>query len=238
MIDRDTPFSLTTTGTSYYDAFLNPGKKEYLNNKKNLRGDVIWMSPQDYLKYCAQIFNTDYASQLRAGSDKKSLEDFDKLVSEGKKMWMPYLNFTVDGGQEGRHRAVWAMDNNIDSIPVLVVDWYNKDIAEKEKQEERRAYIENKIDKIMSTHRYKRDSIDDLKEDLQSYIDQEFYTKNKPFSLTEEGDELVIEIEGFKMNYPKSDYVWPEDETDEFDYDDLLDDEGVQNMISGWGKVK
>lgn len=105
-------FTTKTTGTSYYD--------DYLNGEKN-GGRIAEMSPKEYLQRCAyQIFDSATIESTIAALDDKNVKKYAEQMKSGTKFDMPYLNF-ASGQQEGRHRAAAAMQLGIDKIPVLVV---------------------------------------------------------------------------------------------------------------------
>lgn len=105
-------FTTKTTGTSYYD--------DYLNGEKN-GGHIAEMSPKEYLQRCAyQIFDSATIESTIAALDDKNVKKYAEQMKSGTKFDMPYLNF-ASGQQEGRHRAAAAMQLGIDKIPVLVV---------------------------------------------------------------------------------------------------------------------
>lgn len=105
-------FTTKTTGTSYYD--------DYLNGEKN-GGHIAEMSPKEYLQRCAyQIFDSATIESTLAALDEKNVKKYAEQMKSGTKFDMPYLNF-ASGQQEGRHRAAAAMQLGIDKIPVLVV---------------------------------------------------------------------------------------------------------------------
>lgn len=104
------------THTSYYQDLYKQGKAQ-----------IVEMSPQEYLHYCAhsifpkQGLNSTYESQIRAAiGDAKSTMKLVNLMQNGTKMYMPALDFKKHG-QEGRHRAVAAMILGIKRIPVMIV---------------------------------------------------------------------------------------------------------------------
>lgn len=105
-------FTTKTTGTSYYD--------DYLNGEKN-GGHIAEMSPKEYLQRCAyQIFDSATIESTIAALDDKNVKKYAEQMKSGTKFDMPYLNF-MSGQQEGRHRAAAAMQAGIKKIPVLVV---------------------------------------------------------------------------------------------------------------------
>lgn len=105
-------FTTKTTGTSYYD--------DYLNGEKH-GGRICEMSPAEYLKRCAyQVFDDATIESTLAAIDESNVKKYAEQMKSGTKFDMPYLNF-MSGQQEGRHRAAAAMQLGIDKIPVLVV---------------------------------------------------------------------------------------------------------------------
>lgn len=114
-----------TTGVSWYDDAENL-------RYHGLQARVVEMSPAEYLERCAANFNsakedaTDRTSTL-AGQvlqmSTSNVEKLQKLMENGGKMDMPYLNVGSGGGeQEGRHRAMAAYNLGMEKIPVLYVD--------------------------------------------------------------------------------------------------------------------
>ena len=105
-------FNTKTTGTSYYD--------DYLNGEK-MGGRIAEMSPKEYLQRCAyQIFDSATIESTIAALDENNVKKYAEQMKSGTKFDMPYLNF-MSGQQEGRHRAAAAMQAGIKKIPVLVV---------------------------------------------------------------------------------------------------------------------
>lgn len=100
------------TGTSHYQDLLKKGKAY-----------IVEMSPKTYLQYCgSKIFDSTYEKQVRTCiADAPHTYALADEMRRGTKMYMPWLDFSGDKGQEGRHRAVAAILNNIDKIPVLIV---------------------------------------------------------------------------------------------------------------------
>ena len=105
-------FNTKTTGTSYYD--------DYLNGER-MGGRIAEMSPKEYLQRCAyQIFDSATIESTIAALDENNVKKYAEQMKSGMKFDMPYLNF-ASSQQEGRHRAAAAMQLGIDKIPVLVV---------------------------------------------------------------------------------------------------------------------
>jgi len=99
-----------------------------LGNSQKSSTDV-WMSPQEFLSYAVPTF----------GVSESSIKWFDENYVTGKEtMYSLTLGVRITDNQvtdhEGRHRAIWALRNGIDRIPVHVV-WYDRhgDFAGKSK---------------------------------------------------------------------------------------------------------
>lgn len=105
-------FNTKTTGTSYYDYYLNG---------ERMGGRIAEMSPKEYLQRCAyQIFDSATIESTIAALDENNVKKYAEQMKSGTKFDMPYLNF-ASSQQEGRHRAAAAMQLGLDKIPVLVV---------------------------------------------------------------------------------------------------------------------
>lgn len=105
-------FKKEDTGVPYMNEMLASGK-----------AFVVQMSPKQYLQECAyKIFDSTYEQQILVGqADNATVtQKLVGLMQNGTKMYTPYLNYR-DKQQEGRHRAIAAMEMGIDRIPVVIV---------------------------------------------------------------------------------------------------------------------
>jgi len=136
-------FDITTTEMPYYNSMIQPGRisgnrdlVKYFKENKGLTFKIEWMSPEDYLKeayyipYPKRIDKTPPRlhplTRMMIWDTRKSLvEKYKERVLEGSKMPMPMLDYDKFT-QEGRHRAVVAMELCIEEIPVLVVRPYEE----------------------------------------------------------------------------------------------------------------
>ena len=131
------PFDVTTTGTSFYDNFLKPEGLKYMQEDKNLTGEIVMMSPNEYFEKCSiSIFkgegNSDVASlkQQRESSHdengEKLVKQYEAAMIDGEKFPLCYLDYS-DNGQEGLHRMYAAGEafGWDTKFPVLVVKVFN-----------------------------------------------------------------------------------------------------------------
>ena len=108
-----------------YEKLKNSKYDELPSYYQNMEAEVVYMSPKEYLEYCAKLQDTTYAEQLSIVNGPHGLSKVNKLIdliNNGVELNMPFLNF-VKGyiSQEGRHRAKAAMDLGYTKIPVLVI---------------------------------------------------------------------------------------------------------------------
>ena len=235
---------LHKTGMSFYDDFLSNDLKtlDYLRNSKNLVGEVVMMTPNEYFKLCSEYgFPNRHPSvetlKQQRYADKKTIQHLkDVLLVAKKKFPMPMLNKAYNG-QEGLHRmmVIGDMFGWDHKVPVLVVDWADKQRAFEEQKRKRIQKIEYNIRKaVQHALLYKFENIDELKEQLQSELDNQFeYSDDiKPpidFELTsdEQNKEFTVTIGAAKYSFDYDDvqFIEPSDEDDLDDIDFEVDDD-------------
>lgn len=245
---------LNHTGMSFYDQFLGTSELDYLRDKKNLRGTVVKMSPKEYYQNCAyKIFNTSpqKLKTERGEYDRPIIEKLMNVVNVyKKKLCMPMINY-ADKGQEGLHRmfAIAEMFGWNHEVPVLVVDWYDAERAEKEKREAQKAEFDRKVERAISkTLEYRFVDADDVAMQLQSELTRAFEfdeTIHIPddLPLKETQGALILTFEGYEYLIEKDEIQWrenSEDNWDDVDIDDIeLDDNDdflAKYLEEDWGK--
>jgi hypothetical protein len=130
-----TPFKCDTDA-SYYNDFLNTKELKYMQEQKNRTGEIVMMSPNEYISECADhIFNgrvsvqelkdQRYASHTESG--ESLIAKYADDMRSGDKFPLCYLNY-VNGGQEGLHRMMAAGEafGWDTKFPVLVVTVFSQ----------------------------------------------------------------------------------------------------------------
>ena len=235
---------LHRTGMSFYDQFLSNDKEtiEYLKNSKNLVGEVVMMSPNEYFQACADygfIDSHPTVASLKRGRarDTKILDHLKNVLTVYKKRFpMPMLN-KADPGQEGLHRmmVIGDMFGWDYKVPVLVVDWADKQRAFAEQKRARIQKIEYNIQRsVRDALLYKFTNIDELREQIQWELDKRFeYSDdvNTPvqFELTsdEQNKEFTVTIGAAKYSFDYEDvqFIEPSEEDNLDDVDFEVDDD-------------
>lgn len=231
------------TGMSFYDDFISGNKEtiEYLKREKNLVGEVVMMSPEEYFKACSesgfannQVPVETLKKQRRA--DVNTLNHLKDVLTVAKKKFpMPMLN-RADNGQEGLHRmmVIGDMFGWNHKVPVLVVDWADKQRAFEEAKRKRIEKIEYRIRRaVQDTLYYKFNNIDELREQLQWELDKQFDLDEEvstpvQFELTsnEQNKEFTVTIGAATYSFDYEDVQFidlpEEDDLDdvEFEVDD------------------
>jgi len=119
----------TKTNIPDYDDILNGISPRVFNDVK---GEIVYMSPQEYINAVAKQQGTSYEQQFKYIDDDK----VDNLVSimngGGGKINMIYIDYARNKGQEGRHRAVAAGKYGCKKIPVAVFEFEEEEKNEGE----------------------------------------------------------------------------------------------------------
>ena len=244
---------LHRTGMSYYDDFLSNDVKtlDYLRNSKNLVGEVVMMSPNEYFQWSSDYgFPNSHPSvellKKQRYADQKTIQHLKDVLTVAKKKFpMPMIN-KADTGQEGLHRmlVIGDMFGWDHKVPVLVVDWADKERAFAEQKRKRIQKIEYNIRKaVQQALWYKFENIEELKDQIQSELDSQFeYSEDiKPpvdFELTsdEQTKEFTVTIGAAKYSFDYEDvqFIEPtEDDLDDVDFD-VDDDFLVRYFGDDW----
>jgi hypothetical protein len=125
--DKSYGFFKTTSSIPDYEKVLAGKNSELPNKYESWKGEVQWMTKEEYLRECARIQNTSYSDQFRYVIEKKTRVILDAMKS-GVKFDMPYLNY-VENSQEGRHRVVAADMLGQKHIPILILHDDEDDIS-------------------------------------------------------------------------------------------------------------
>ncbi len=108
----------------YQEDILN--NPEYHAEKKNMKAEIVFMSPTQYFKEIAKNRKSPMeAWQERRFVEKDLVEKYYQKALTGSKMPLPSID-KITGDQEGRHRAEVAEKLGLSVIPVLIVDYFNK----------------------------------------------------------------------------------------------------------------
>jgi len=123
--DGDKYFNNKSTGMGLYDSVLNQGGGEgYQYWNKGYEGEVVYMSPDEYLDKTKKGFgnNRDFDENHILYSRKSQMAIID-AIKQGNKIDMPMLDYSKKGyfGQEGRHRAIVARALGIKEMPVFIL---------------------------------------------------------------------------------------------------------------------
>lgn len=251
-IDGDNVIDTTKTGTGFGDNFLDASSLKYQQSKKNLTGSITMMTPREYFDRCARdIFNTTAANLVAQREHDKDINKMlDRVLNEFKiKLCLPYIDY-ANNGQEGLHRML-AIARNYSwdkEVPVLVIDYYDKDRAEQEKDREFVARLTNKLyDALRDAAEYHYANFDEFTDQLQWSLDRAFryedeVTKPVNVTITQENDDYIVTLEQFTsviaempVNALQMNRVIDDDE---FDIEDLEEDFSETYLFHGTNNIK
>lgn len=110
-------------------AYAEAGKKAFVRNGayrhpvKNWSSHLLQMAPLEYIEACADIFSMTGRTIDVSDLIKQRMDDyapqtvFNSLVGDLFYLVLDYKKKT----QEGLHRAVWALLEELEDIPVIVI---------------------------------------------------------------------------------------------------------------------
>jgi hypothetical protein len=128
-------FRLDSTGMSLYDNYLEDKGSQYMAKKYGTMAEIVEMPPVEYIVRTAKqvftakngygkgiTFETQLEYLMDSDSEWNDIERYSKLMGNGTKFYLPIMNLSKNSqSQEGRHRAMAAYLNNIDVMPVLLI---------------------------------------------------------------------------------------------------------------------
>ena len=241
---------ITKTGTSFYDDFLTNKGREYLKNKHNLKGEIQYMTPNEYFSACGKYgfprgdISPETLKHQRA-NDVNTIEHLKEVILKYKKKFpLPYINI-ADRGQEGLHRfyvigELFGWDSH--KYPVLIITHADEEEAKKRELAKRANEISSNIRyAIKDTLRYYFESFDEFKEQLQWSLDEHFrfddsIEKPVEFSIVEDPDDpnyYIVKVDIGDADFEKASihYVEPKETEEPDDLDLDLDDIDIDDFI-------
>lgn len=233
-------FDENTTGISFYDQFLGASELEYLKNKKNLVGSIVYMSPEEYYRECGEhAFGRKVSVQSlkdQRAADKSTLEHLkDVLMIYKRKFPLPFINY-AEKGQEGLHRMYVAgklFGWDSPKHPVLVIHWADEARHQKEVKAKFDFEVESAIQNgVKDALQYNFTDLEDVRTQLEFSLDKSFefideVKKPVEFQLTEKNNDCIVKVLDIEYSFPKEDihFVDASEIEDDIDLDDIdIDD--------------
>ena len=113
------PFSTEPNTPNQMDMMKDP---EYMSKKKGMVGEIVWMSPSDYIDRCVEGFKRiNEPGRVRQGRDPKLVKQYAQEMQKGDKFPMLELDYRGGFGQEGLHRAMAAEMIGVNKVPVYIM---------------------------------------------------------------------------------------------------------------------
>ncbi len=114
-LDNECDLFKDITNRPDYDDVLMDKPDKYM---KNIVGEIIEMSPEEYIQRCADMQGTSFDEQMKNINPIRK-EKVINAMSNGIKIDMPMIDY-VNKFQEGRHRSMAAKELGCDKIKVAV----------------------------------------------------------------------------------------------------------------------
>lgn len=215
-IDAKDVFDIHRSDSSYSTGLL-PGSDEedYYREHKNKQGTIVYMTPEEYYEACAKGFNNTVdglKNDRRRHPGPEHIEDIKKIILEkGKKLPIPYLDYTNGFGQEGLHRVMAVADIfgwESEKFPVLVIDFADKQkhIDDLKWHDQRK--IENDV--IEKSLRYHFEDVEELIDQLKWELERNEYG----WEYIKHPENLDVEFDGEYLIFkdPESDFMYKTNE--------------------------
>lgn len=230
-----------TTGVSFYNQFLNSKNAQYMAEHKNLKGEIILMSPEEYYKECAKTCwggrsNVEKLKSERA-RDVKTLEKLKNVLQIYKrKLCLPMINY-AEGEQEGLHRmyVIGELYGWDFKVPVLKVTYVDEERARRAKEEKRKSDIDWRVERaIQQSQRYEFRDKEELEDQLGYDLSREFqYVSDvilpDKITLKETQDGYILNVDRYEYPIDKNEIKWATNTETDDNIDDLLDIEDLES---------
>lgn len=96
----------------------NETYKEYFRNEKGLESRIVLMSPEEYITLSAEIHDVSIEKEINSAT-RDIVLTLAHLMKEGREFYLPWISYATNS-QEGRHRALAAIQLGIKEIPVVI----------------------------------------------------------------------------------------------------------------------
>lgn len=235
IFDGSNPFDVRKTGVSFYNQFFTD--PDYMEEYKNLKHKIIELSPKEYFRECAKIFNSTYENQInQTKADKQTLAHLKEVLQKYKKTFpITFLNY-AENSQEGRHRmyVVGELLGWDKKFPVMIVEHADEQKYKIEKETSEKALkqdiiynIEKAIDSVNS---FDCEDLDEFKTELELQLNYNLSTKISPYIKIIQNDQkeqldfyykydLIYSYSIYKLNLQIYPYSFTDDD---IDINDLL----------------
>lgn len=227
------------TYVPFYDQILK--HPEEAAEEENLKAQIQYMSPREYYQHCAyDIFHTTVQKLINQREYDKAVNDDIKelIVDHKRKVFLPYINF-AENTQEGLHRMyvaaqLFGWDHE---FPVLVINYADTERAQREEQEKINLKIYNTIKKaVRQAVQYSYTDIKDFEENLQWFIDREFYDdESTKFTLSQLDDEINITVKGVTYSFLSDEINFKEKPKDDLDTVNWEPDDEIDALLKKYG---
>ena len=220
-------FDVNHISIPFYNDML---KSSEARKRENREMKIIQMSPKEYFKECAKIFNSTFDSQIRQiKTDDETLNYIKSEIEKGNKLPLTWLDYGADRSQDGRHRMyvlgeLFGWDKKYPVAVFTTADEKEAERREKEKEVARISKYFYWIEKKLFGYSYR--NLDELKEEIEYLISD--YLDDVKVEITQVGNKLLIDVNNVELEYNIDDFDWvKEDENrleldpDDFDVDDI-----------------
>jgi len=94
----------------------------YYEFEKGERNEIKYISPKSYMTAIARGFGMSYDSAMKSSAiNWDTVKKYAQDMKNGDKFPIGWYKNSHSGAQEGRHRALAAMELGCESIPVVVI---------------------------------------------------------------------------------------------------------------------
>lgn len=210
-----------STGAEDYDDVLKQDPHRFL---RTLQGEIVQMTPKEYLERCADLQDTTVQDQFKY-VDQLKVYEIARKMAKGIKYYLPYINYN-NKHQEGRHRVRAAELLGCQMVKVAVFKKPDQEeVSQTDSQELALAEVESKYPDVFTDPQgtyviYKHDfelngeakMFTDLYPDAGEYVGYLLSELMRPpVYITEHTNEVEFNTDHFILDKDHPDltnYIW------------------------------